>query len=501
MEQNNKGESKKPLKRNKKRKAAISSRRRESNRITVILGIICALFVGIIIYLSYFQIIKSDEIAKHESNRRAYVEQEKTLRGTITDRNGETLVHSEFDNDGNQQRIYDKPYNYSHIIGYSYKSYGNSGLEDSYNSQLLNLRTQHSELDKFKDIITDEEQRYGNNLQITIDDTLQSKAFEMLEGKRGSIILMNPKDGEIYAMASNPGFNVSNLTEEWANIVEREDSPLINRATAGLYPPGSIFKIITSTGILENLDPTERYTSTGSTKIDGYTLRDFNEIPYGDVDLKDAFRQSVNTYFAEKGLELGQDKIVELAQRYMVNKNIPFDIATNKSIFQTKKMTQADLGATSIGQGKTLVTPLNMVLMASSIANEGQMVKPVLVKQISDHEGNIIQENGTETISTVCSPEIAAEIKEMMISVVNQQGGTGSDAAIRNVTLAGKTGTAEVEGENSHAWFVGFAPAEAPRVAVVVMLENAGNTGGKAAGPIARDMVIDGLNRIGYAEE
>lgn len=485
-------------KKKRRKKSPVSVAKKESNRITVILGLICFLFVGTIVYLSYFQIVKSEEIASNPANRRIYAEEEKTLRGSITDRNGETLVHSEFDSEGNQERIYDKPYNYSHIIGYSYKSYGNTGLEETYNTQLLNIKTQRSPLTEFQSIISEDEEKYGNNLRITIDDSLQSKAFDALEGKKGSIVLMNPKSGEIYAMASNPAFNVSNLTEEWTNIVEAENSPLLNRATSGLYPPGSIFKIITSTGILENLDPTETYNSTGSITIDGYTLRDFDGFAYGDVDLKDSFRQSVNTYFADKGLELGQDKLKELASRYMLNKKIPFDLSTEKSRFQSTDMTKAEIVATSIGQGKTLVTPLHMALLASSIANDGKMVKPILVDQITDKDGKVIQENATEVISEVTTPEIAEEIKEMMVSVVNGPNGTGRDAAISNVTLAGKTGTAEVDMDSPHSWFIGFAPAESPRVAVVVMLENAGDEGGKISKPMARDMVVDALNTIGF---
>ncbi len=499
----NKTRSRRKEKKPKKKKVRISSLKRENNRITVVLALICILFIGTIVYLSYFQIFKSEELKYHAANRRINYEQEKTLRGSIYDRNGELLAHSEFTGEDSQKRIYDKPYNYSHVIGYSHTAYGNAGLEESMNSELLGISAKQTNIleriGELKDkVINPNEKSYGHDLTITIDDSLQSEAYDKLEGYKGSIIIMDTETGEIYTMASNPGINVSNLDEEWEEIIQREDSPLINRATSGLYAPGSIFKIITATGILEDLDPEETYTSTGSITEDGYTLRDFDEIAYGPVALKDAFRQSVNTYFAYMGLELGETKLVELEKRYMLGEQIPFDINVEKSRIQTSNMSTADIMATSIGQGKTLVTPLNMVMMSAAIANEGNMLRPVLVKEIMDHEGEVLSTGSTKVISNVASPEIAEEINEMMVTVVNSRGGTGSGAAISNVTMAGKTGTAEVEGKESHAWFTGFAPAEDPKLAIVVMLENVGHTGGKVAAPIARDMMIDALNTIGY---
>lgn len=489
----------------KARKIKISPLKKENNRITVILTFICLMFIGTILYLSYFQIFKSEELKYHSANRRMNYEQEKTLRGSIFDRNGEILAHSEFIDENTQKRIYDKPYNYSHVIGYSNKSYGNSGLEESMNTELLGISQKQNNIfermgELKEKIINPNSQSYGYDLNITIDDSLQNKAYDKLEGYNGSIIIMDVKTGEIYAMASNPGINVSQLDENWDEIINRKDSPLINRATSGLYPPGSIYKIITATGILEDLDPDETYTSTGSITEDGYTLRDFDEIAYGPIDLKDAFRQSVNTYFAHMGLKMGESKLLDLEKRYLVGEKIPFDINAEKSRIQKGEMSKADLMATSIGQGKTLTTPLNMVMMSSAIANKGVMLRPILVKEIKDHKGRVINERKTEEISTVTSPEIAEKIKEMMVSVVNSRGGTGTGAAIRNVTMAGKTGTAEVEKKESHAWFTGFAPAENPRLAIVVMLENVGHTGGKVAAPIAGEMMIEALNTIEYEE-
>lgn len=470
------------------------SNKKENNRITWVLGILCGLFIIPILYLSYFQIFRAEEIKDHHSNRRIWAGEDQILRGSISDRSGEVLAYSERGTEGGQTREYKYGETYSHIIGYSYRAYGRYGLENSYNNELLDLREKNP-ISELQELLKSGDEKYGNNLTLTVDHAIQQKAYNLLEGRRGSIVLMNPSTGEVYAMASNPSFNPSTMTEEWEQIVESEDSPLLNRATMGLYAPGSVFKLVTATGIMENLNPKETYNCTGSTTIDGYKLRDYNEKAHGTVDLEKALEESCNTYFAEKGLELGDKKLRDLAERYKLNSNIPFDLGVSVSRFEKGGMSEPDIGSTSIGQGKTLVTPLNIALMVSSIANDGNMVKPILVSEIRDHEGNLKKQNRTEVIANVSSPETARAIKNMMVKVV--ESGTGTGAKIRNVEVAGKTGTAENETENSHAWFAGFAPAENPKVAVVVMLEYAGTTGGSASAPIARDMIIESLNRLG----
>jgi penicillin-binding protein A len=469
------------------------SNRKENNRITWVLGILCGLFIIPILYLSYFQVFRAEEIKDHSSNRRIWAGEEQILRGTITDRNGEVLAYSERDESGNQDRIYNYDDIYGHIIGYSYRAYGRYGLESEYNTELLNLREKNP-LNELQEILRSGDEKHGNDITLTIDHVLQEKAYELLEGKSGSIVLMSPETGEVYAMASNPSFNPSALAQEWNDIVEDENSPLLNRATMGLYAPGSIFKLITATGIIEELDPEETYNCTGSITIDGYTLRNYNSVAHGEINLETAIEKSCNTYFASKGLELGEDKLKELASRYMLNTKIPFDLNTTASRFTKENMTKSEIGATSIGQGKTLVTPLNMALMVSAIANNGEMVKPIIVDEVRDHEGILKNKAATEIISNVGSEELTNELEQMMVRVV--QSGTGTGARIRNIRVAGKTGTAENETENTHAWFSGFAPAENPKVAIVVMLEYAGTTGGSASAPIAREMITEALNRI-----
>ena len=180
----------------------------------------------------------------------------------------------------------------------------------------------------------------------------------------------------------------------------------------------------------------------------------------------------------------------------MFNNSIPFDIAVKNSSYPKGNLGKTDLAASAIGQGKVLTTPLNMAMVASSIANNGEMVRPILVKNVVSTNGKIIKANRTETLSVAVDSLQANSIKEMMVGVV--QNGTGTNASIKNVQVAGKTGTAENPSGKSHAWFIGFAPVNDPKIAIAIILEEEGSTGGTSAAPIARDLIIYGLNNLKF---
>ncbi len=465
----------------------------ESKRIIRILISLCALFISLIFYISYFQIFVADKIVTSSYNKRQWINEENILRGEITDRRGAVLVSSQKTDNG-QIRDYKYGKIYSHIIGYSSREYGKSGIEATYNKELLDLNDSNP-MGELKNILGDGKS-VGNNVVLTVDHDIQSYAYKLLGNRKGSIVLMNPKTGEIYSMISSPSFNPSTLKENWDDIVSNEDSPLLNRATMGMYTPGSIFKVITATAALENNKADETYKCEGSINIDGYVLKDYGEEVHGEVDLRKALVKSCNTAFGKIGLEVGADKLKRTSEKYMINGNIPFDLRTAKSIFSENIESRPELGATAIGQGKILVTPLNMAMIASAIANQGDMVKPILVKEIVSNESRVLRKNKTEILSRATSPEISEQLKSMMIDVVEK--GTGRNARISNIKVAGKTGTAQNETGKEHAWFIGFAPADDPIVAVAVIVENSGKTGGTEAAPIARDLMkkaIQILNR------
>jgi len=467
--------------------------KKEIRRIIITLVALCSVFVSLIVYLSYFQVFKAEGIKNNPYNKRLWINEENVERGSILDRNDRVLVYSEKKEDSNK-RYYKYGRLYSHVIGYSYREYGKDGLELQYNNELLDI-SESTALNEIKNLVLPSS--IGNNLKLTIDHGLQEKSNQLLQGKKGALVVMNPSSGEIYSKMSKPDFDVSNLTEEWASIAEDDGDPLYNRATQGLYSPGSTYKIITTASILDTSSVDQNYDCSGSTKIDGKKFKDYNGIAHGNLDLKGAFANSCNTYFLEKGLDVGKEKLGSISEDFMINKKINFDLATKTSKFSYKgSLSDADMASSAIGQGKVLVTPLNMAMIASTIANDGQMVKPILVKEILNRNQKTIREFNTEVISEGIGSHISSQIKEMMLEAVNS--GTGTRAKIANIQVAGKTGTAENSSGKDHSWFVGFAPYDEPKVAIVVILEEEGRTGGEAAAPIARDMIIHALNNIDF---
>ncbi|MBU5257035.1 peptidoglycan D,D-transpeptidase FtsI family protein [Tissierella praeacuta] len=464
---------------------------KENKRIVVVLIGLCLMFISLIIYISYFQIFEAEAIKNNSYNKRLWINEESILRGSIYDRNGKTLAYSEKIDD-TYKRYYIYGRLYSHIIGYSYREYGKSGLELQYNNTLLNIN-ENAAINEIKNIVAPTTE--GNSIKLTIDHELQAKARTLLKGKKGSIVAMNPSTGEIYAMVSLPDFDVANLKADWKAITESPDSPLINRATQGLYPPGSTFKLITTIAVLNTANLEEYYNCTGSTNINGYVFKDYQGKAHGNIDLRQALIKSCNTYFTTKSIEIGKDRIGNTAERFMINNNIPFDLPIKSSQFPFKEnLDKTDIAAAAIGQGKVLVTPLNMALIVSGIANEGQIVKPILVKEIISKNNKILKKNITEVLSQGTDSITANKLKDMMVDVVKS--GTGKNARIKNIKVAGKTGTAENSSGKSHAWFVGFAPADEPKIAIAVILEEEGSTGGKSAAPIARDIMIHAINNI-----
>ena len=464
---------------------------KEIKRIIIVLAGFCLLFVSLIVYMSYFQIFKAKEIKNNSYNKRLWINEESILRGSVVDRNGKILAHSE-KRDDSYIRNYEYGRLYSHIIGYSHRQYGKVGLELEYNNTLLNIN-ENAAIDEIKNIVIPNTE--GNSIKLTIDHELQGKARSLLKGKKGSIVAMSPTTGEVYAMVSLPDFDVSNLNEEWKGISEDSNSPLVNRATQGLYAPGSTFKVITTIAAIKSGIIDEEYECTGSVVVDGYKFNDYNNKGHGVINLKQALAKSCNTYFASKAMEIGKDKMGEVANNFMVNQIIPFDLPTKESQYLYKgNLNKTDIAASSIGQGKVLVTPLNMALIASGIGNGGQIMEPTLIKEIISKKDKVIKTNTPKILSQGTDGVTANIVKDMMVETVRS--GTGTNARIKNVEVAGKTGTAENSSGKSHAWFIGFAPADNPKIAVAVLLEEDGTTGGATAAPIGRDIMIHGINNI-----
>lgn len=449
-------------------------------------------FVVLIGYMSYFQIFKSDKIKNNAYNKRLWMDEESILRGSIFDRNGEVLAYSE-EKDDKINRVYKYEYLYSHIIGYSLRDYGKSGLEKNYNNELINAKSSIG-FNEVIDIINP--QKIGNNLTLTVDTGLQRLSRELLQGKKGTIITMNPSNGEILSMVSMPDFNVKTLSNDWSFVSVDEGSPLLNRATQGLYAPGSVFKIVTALSILENKMESE-YICTGSSEIDGYTINDFNGKVHGKIGLNDAFVNSCNTYFANYALKVGFDNLKDTAESVLFNKKINFELDIKESIFPKTSTGKTELAASGIGQGRIITTPINMLLITSCIANEGKIISPTLVKEIKSPSDALIYKN-QPLVLTSLQVNDTDRIKTMMRSVVEK--GTGKKASIRGIDVSGKTGTAQNSRGLNDLWFVGFAPYEQAKISVVVLIEDQTSTGGEIAAPIARELINYAIKNIDLSD-
>jgi len=447
------------------------------------------LFFSIIAYLTYIQIFRAEQMAQNPYNRRQVAREDNTIRGTIYDRNGTVLAETNVQEDGKMKRVYTQNRLYSHVIGYSSRQYGKAGIESYYNNQLL-AQTGEATVAKIRQTITGEPIR-GHNLLLTIDHELQKTVEGLLSGKTGSIVAMNPKTGEVLAMLSKPDYNPNNLADNWSTLIEDTRSPLLNRSLSGLYPPGSIYKPIIAAAVLQNAGIDTHYNCTGSINVDGYVLTDANKRGHGNLDLRQSIIVSCNTNFARMGVALGSNVVTNISRDFLMGERLNSDMPITVSRYPYNQgLDPTDLAAVSIGQGKLLVTPIHMAAVISTFANNGTMMAPYIVEEVRSADGRVIS-SGKREGTQITSAAVASEITDMMIAAVRE--GTGSNARIAGVDVAGKTGTAENETGQNHSWFIGFAPANDPQIAVVVILESEGRSGGAAAAPIAREVMKQGL--------
>lgn len=463
---------------------------REKRRILVLLSSVVVLLIALMVYLTYFMIFEGETYRSSSLNRRNTIESANILRGSFYDRDNQVLAQTIINEDGKKIRSYSYPHLYSHVIGYTFPDLGKSGLELTMDEYLTNRHSTGigEAIKKFF-----ERESTGHSIRLSIDTQVQLKSSELLGDNKGAVVALNPKTGEVYSMVSKPNFNPANLRENWEEINASGESPLFNRAINGLYPPGSVMKVISTASILEGKIPLD-YTHTGTQIIDGYEYKDATSRQYGEIGLEEAFIRSLNTYFVEKIQKVGQSNFEQTAKKFMFEENIPFELPISKSTLNFSNSTNMNqLSASSIGQGRVLSTPIEMALMASAIANDGAIMKPYLVSEIMRPDGTIFKTTEPEILSQAISPELAQEINKLMIQTTNI--GTGTNASIRNIQVSSKTGTAENETGKTHAWYVGFAPAEDPVVAVAVIVEQ-GGSGGEVAAPIGRDVIISVLNNI-----
>ena len=459
------------------------------NNIRKLAYLVLAGMMVICVYLAFIPYY-IDQVAgsgRAPEDPRIAIRENQIKRGDILDRQEAVLARSVISADGSYTREYPYGSTAAHVVGYNSPRYGSAGVEKSMAEILLGLKGQN-EFTDLRDYIFNLP-GVGNDLILTIDIRLQQEAYSLLAGRKGAIVALEPSTGAVLAMASYPHFDPENI-EEYLNA---SDSPLLNRAAQGAYPPGSAFKIVTGAALRSNLPDltNEHINCTGELKIDGFTLRD-NGV-HGDVYFQDAFAMSCNVAFAEYGIALGAKNLVKQAESFGVGQSFEFELPVYKGQTGETSMDRVELASSAIGQGDVLISPLQAAMLAGGVANEGVVMKPYLTAGYKGPNG-IQSVTAPKELLQAMDPLVAAAVTEDMIVVIEQ--GTGKRAAIAGVSVAGKTGSAENPHGATHAWFVGFAPADSPRVAVAVLLENAGS-GGVEAAPLAGEFLWQALNILG----
>lgn len=462
--------------------------------IKILFIIFCGLFLSLILYLSYFTVYEREKLIRSSYNRRLWEQEEKVLRGTIYDRKGRPLAESGSE-DGKKRRIYGKDDSLGPLVGYSDKTLGRAGIEDVFNGELLGIGEKDPMVFLRQKILGVGER--GNDIYLTIDMDLQKLAYKAFWGRRGALVAMDPNTGEVLAMVSSPGFNLNHVKTQWDNLTKDSNKPLINRATQGLYPPGSIFKIVTLAAALTHNPEIENkiFYTPGYIKVNGSIIRDGEHLWPGEYDLSTAFRYSSNTVFIQIGQQVEREKMLSMAEAFGFNNTIKSDFPVAKSSLPRPPLVggNVEMAETFIGQGKLLTTPLHMAQITSVIANGGKRLNPYIVQKIVSPLGTVKSMGSPGTSVSIIDKDVADKINHLMVEVV--QNGTGKAAQIAGIEVAGKTGSAENPHGKAHAWFLGFAPANNPRIAIAVVVENAGG-GGANAGPIARDVMIQYINNL-----
>jgi cell division protein FtsI/penicillin-binding protein 2 len=473
-----------------------------------VLFVFLLLFVVVISYVAYFEISVAPKIVNNTDNKRLWAKRNEVLRGTIYDRNKIALTKSERVNTLTQKREYTGGTMFAHVLGYVNPKYGITGLESKYDQYLmgnndLSIKQYLQELIANKGAVKKED-KIGNDLITTLDSNIQKQAYNSLvsSGKKGAVVAINPKTGEILAMVSAPSFdpNDSALTANWKEINSDKNRPLLNRAVSGLYPPGSTFKTVTAISALENVNGIMNKTFEDNGRLvfnSKQSLSNFDGEVLGNINFKQAYVHSSNVVFGGLGLTLGNDKLKKTAEDFYFNRDIPSDgIVIDKSKFPTyASYEKGNMAQSAIGQSQDLATPMQMALVASTIANNGVMMKPHLVNSVVSSTGNTIMNYNPESIGTITTPQIAATMKEFMRGVVTD--GTGGNADISGLNVCGKTGTADHQdtvNAKPHSWFIGFAPMEDPKIAVAVIVEDGGQ-GGIQAAKIAAGVIKTSLSK------
>jgi peptidoglycan glycosyltransferase len=463
-------------------------------------GLVVLLFALLVAFTSRSTIFEASSLRSNPLNKRALLEQERIARGPILAADGTVLARSVRGAEGTYERTYPKGEEFAHAIGYSYTDLGQSGLERFRNAALngqtgTNLQTILNQLQG--------KRPQGDEVLTTLDPNAQQKAITALGEHQGAVVALDPRDGAVKVMVSTPSFDPNRLTSPGTYEKLTKDTqgrPLVNRALQFGYAPGSTFKVVTATAAIDTGQFTPQSTLSGrdDVLISGVPLGNDDGESYGQITLTEALAKSVNTVWAQVAEKLGKQTIARYMSRFGFDRKPQLDypaeeMSSSGEYFEGRILPptspRVDVGRMGIGQDKLEVVPLQMAEVAAAVANHGRLMAPHLTERIVDPEGRTVQQISPRVQSVVMKPSTATAVTDMMEAVVNE--GTGTEAQIPGVQVAGKTGTAETQIGTAinNVWFIAFAPATDPRVAIAVTLEHVPGQGAAFAAPVAREVM------------
>ena len=470
-------------------------------------------FAVLISMTAYWQIWAADSLAVRKDNARLVYRQLQIKRGLIYASNGRTVLASDHARRRNGLTFYLRRYPlgqlFAHAVGYNTVGDGRTALELAENDYLTASNADLATVVSNLGSQLRGENVTGDNLITSLSVPAQRAAAAGMAGKVGAVVAMEPRTGRVLAMYSSPSFDPASVQRNFGRLGKRTDAPLLNRATEGLYAPGSTFKTITTTAALDSglYTPQSVIDARGHCiTVQGLALCNAGTESYGPITLTDALTNSVNTVFAQVGQRLGQQRLEEYMTRFGFFADPPLTYPSDEmapsGLYHSGRLLSrtapVDVARVAIGQERLQVTPLQMAEVAATIANGGERMQPTLVDRIVRPGGGTVYTQRPQPLERVMSPHTAQELGLMMQNVVDE--GTGQAARLNGLQVAGKTGTAEtgVTGVNT-AWFIAFAPVVNPRIAVAVVVEHTPLFGGQVAAPIAAS-VIEAALRQGVAK-
>ena len=439
--------------------------------------------------LSYIQFFDTESLKDNPWNSRSLYDNYGANRGSIVVDGTEIASSVKSDDEYNYQRVYSEPEKYAALTGYFSSVYGSTGVESAMDKELSG--TSDSQFyDRVAQLFSGSSAR-GASVELTVDSKLQELANNLLQGRKGSIVAINPKTGEILAMASSPSYDpntlashdVSTVVSNYEELNSNPNNPLYNRAIAGnTYSPGSTFKIIDAVAALESgkYDANSTIDNPAQLPLPGtnVSLPNYAGGQCGGrtkATIEWAMAQSCNTPFAQIAMDLGEDRISRTAENFGYGQDLKIPLAVAKSSFP-KGMSQSQLAQASVGQYDVRTTPLQVAMTSAAIANGGVQMKPNMIRSVKTSNLSVLYEFSPEKLRTSTSTKVADQVKQWMVNSVDN--GIARNAGVPGYKVAGKTGTAETTGGLNNSWFTGFAPADDPQIAIAVVYEDMDATTG-----------------------